>query len=886
MKDKASVQKIDMFDSSGDEGPVETVEKAGPKPKEAKMKVNEKYEKKFNAEQKRQQEEEIKLKYGKNLEYFEAVDEFDSDLSEDEEAKLDNELVNMKFMDTIMKIRNKDPTIYDPTKNFFDEGDFEAQNPHFTPKQKAETPFTYKDQLRQAVQAKLQNPSGDADSELSFDSNHNSDDETLGKRKKKNPSAIETPNDEAKRIKSEFKVAAKKNSVSANPEDSGSDDDFLKVRGKKSKNVIDSENQEFENFRSVKENSKKFKDNVRDNQNFEQVFGSEKKGLSDKDKFLRKFIISKGWECRSSDDDDNSDGEGDKMMDPNSGRNCQEVDAMDEEHLEKVDQFETGYNFRQEIAGESYGITTFGRETEGTLRRNEKSEKRRQKRLERIARKLDEKEEVRKETEVVKTYQKEKILDKLAKLKEMSGHLATFSGPKSAKGQSSGLENNFEKVLEGDWDPEAFDANMNDIYDEDYYEREEEDIDGMKDYLDRLENDVDKNFADADPEVYEEDRAKPLKGNKKTLDEITVKTLDVKTGVPVQMKPALNKEEAQEIADAKGGENIWWLCDGCDEAILPLQPRYDCCECPNYTLCKKCADMRIHDHKMKKLFVPDGCKPPEEDQLQEIKSKLKTCELCETRLDGRSSYYRLIENTEYIVCELCMTYTQKTKKNKTKISDFEKIQGTEIDLEGITQNEEFYKLKGQGSSGNDQELIKLIDDYYDVDFEDVIGGGIKCRFKYGEVDENDFHLDDETILFADDKILNQMLSIKKLAPYKTGQFDDKKTRMKLKKFRTLVRQSADKNKEKFMAEMKLNEEEEELKVLAKKSKKYQKKLEQFREEKAERVKLIRKSGGVDKREKLIIRDMTGAKDGDGVEGEMDGQNVPVSDARLKAYGLK
>mgnify|MGYP000411847897 CR=1 FL=1 len=46
----------------------------------------------------------------------------------------------------------------------------------------------------------------------------------------------------------------------------------------------------------------------------------------------------------------------------------------------------------------------------------------------------------------------------------------------------------------------------------------------------------------------------------------------------------------------------------------------------------------------------------------------------------------------------------------------------------------------------------------------MIGRGSKCRFKYGEDDENDVHLNNETILFADDKSLNQMLSIRKLAP--------------------------------------------------------------------------------------------------------------------------
>ena len=60
----------------------------------------------------------------------------------------------------------------------------------------------------------------------------------------------------------------------------------------------------------------------------------------------------------------------------------------------------------------------------------------------------------------------------------------------------------------------------------------------------------------------------------------------------------------------------------------------------------------------------------------------------------------------------------------------------------------------------------MIDNYYKLDFEDIISGGIKTRFKYKKIEANDYGLNDEDILYADDKKLNSFVSIKKLAPYR------------------------------------------------------------------------------------------------------------------------
>lgn len=54
-----------------------------------------------------------------------------------------------------------------------------------------------------------------------------------------------------------------------------------------------------------------------------------------------------------------------------------------------------------------------------------------------------------------------------------------------------------------------------------------------------------------------------------------------------------------------------------------------------------------------------------------------------------------------------------------------------------------------------------------MDYEDCIGGGsVKTRFKYTNVGKADFGLTNEEILLLDDRKLNDIVSIKKLRPYR------------------------------------------------------------------------------------------------------------------------
>ena len=65
---------------------------------------------------------------------------------------------------------------------------------------------------------------------------------------------------------------------------------------------------------------------------------------------------------------------------------------------------------------------------------------------------------------------------------------------------------------------------------------------------------------------------------------------------------------------------------------------------------------------------------------------------------------------------------------------------------------------------------KNLEEYYKLDYEDVIGD-LPTRFRYRQVKANTYGLDVEDILEADDKELNQHVSIKKLAPYRTEEWE-------------------------------------------------------------------------------------------------------------------
>eukprot|EP00173_Palmaria_palmata_P001412 Plantae.Rhodophyta-Palmaria_palmata.ctg1783.p1 GENE.Plantae.Rhodophyta-Palmaria_palmata.ctg1783~~Plantae.Rhodophyta-Palmaria_palmata.ctg1783.p1 ORF type:complete len:416 (+),score=163.49 Plantae.Rhodophyta-Palmaria_palmata.ctg1783:762-2009(+) len=73
---------------------------------------------------------------------------------------------------------------------------------------------------------------------------------------------------------------------------------------------------------------------------------------------------------------------------------------------------------------------------------------------------------------------------------------------------------------------------------------------------------------------------------------------------------------------------------------------------------------------------------------------------------------------------------------------------------------------GDEDGANREDVERLMDEYYALDYEDIIGG-TPIRFKYRKVEEDNFNMNAEDILATDDKELNRMASLKYLAPYRS-----------------------------------------------------------------------------------------------------------------------
>lgn len=81
----------------------------------------------------------------------------------------------------------------------------------------------------------------------------------------------------------------------------------------------------------------------------------------------------------------------------------------------------------------------------------------------------------------------------------------------------------------------------------------------------------------------------------------------------------------------------------------------------------------------------------------------------------------------------------------------------------------FGKSKGKEDMNEEEKndyLEGLLEDYYNLEYEDIIGGGtVKTRFKYKKVAPKSFGLTEDEVLLLDDKQLNKLVPLKKYRPY-------------------------------------------------------------------------------------------------------------------------
>ncbi|KAH8583419.1 zz domain [Cryptosporidium sp. chipmunk genotype I] len=388
------------------------------------LKINEDYKRKYDERKRKEALSKAKelLKNDQEGEDDEDLSYSESD-SSDEDEDSDAEFLDFKtqskILETLDKIKKKDPSIYDNSHVIFsDSSDESDTKPSKSDTSKSSKPMTFRDYERKIL----------------LGSQENEDDEIV----KKGISKKLGYDKEQDELKKAFLKAAE------GLDDSGDELSGTLIKKDKSKEELEEEERNFKSFltRNIEEGGDPI-------ESLNRYWGPEE-DLDENEKFLRNYILNQEWKESNSQRRIND-------YIPSSYTIQTEIDEEeDEKHLEMSNEFESVYNFRYEEPGANQQIMGYSRNI-SSLRRPD--ERRKLKRKEKKERKAEEKLRMEEELKLLKSMKRKEIIEKLKKIQEISG--------------ISGISD--EKLdLEGDFDPDKHDKYMEELFDDDYNSKKED----------------------------------------------------------------------------------------------------------------------------------------------------------------------------------------------------------------------------------------------------------------------------------------------------------------------------------------------------------------------------------------------------------------------------
>ena len=207
--------------------------------------------------------------------------------------------------------------------------------------------------------------------------------------------------------------------------------------------------------------------------------------LNEGERYLRDYILNRRYLAKDDDDDDDSDSSVSENENKNNKSNktgseppLDYVDFSEEEKIiENQEVFEKKYNFRFEEPDPEF-IKSYPRTIADSARR--KDTKRKEKRDEYKKRKELEKAKKREEIKRLKSLKRKEINDKLEKIKKITGN--------------HDLKLDIDE-LDKDFDPEDYEKKMGKLFDDEFYQQNDAELDQ------RVDEDGKPIFSDDDEDL-------------------------------------------------------------------------------------------------------------------------------------------------------------------------------------------------------------------------------------------------------------------------------------------------------------------------------------------------------------------------------------------------
>jgi len=319
--------------------------------------------------------------------------------------------------------------------------------------------------VREEILKKMEEKSDNDDNDSSSldDDNHEEQRDGTISENRNNVSKL-AYDDEQRALRSAFLSSEDQDYHSIDSDNEDDDNGWLK----KKKNTKSIDNDEIEKSRLEEI------ENLTKSDNVEKIIDPRGE-VDDGEQFLFDFIKNKKWVDHDTFNHNNDQEESDD--DKNKARSGSNSDGNESEgslnELDKMDDFESRYNFRFEEAnndgatsGAGLSVVGYSRSSlSDTVRR--KDESRKLKRQQRKERKLSERKEKEERLKRLKNAKKEELEERIKQIK------GVLSDKTPDLPDEVVNEEVVAKLMDGDFDPDKFEELMSKMYNDDFYEKED-----------------------------------------------------------------------------------------------------------------------------------------------------------------------------------------------------------------------------------------------------------------------------------------------------------------------------------------------------------------------------------------------------------------------------